>query len=179
MNAIQFLRGQHRVVEMIFELIESSQGAEDKVTFARDLAHALAGHAAIEERILYPALMAGDTEALLREAVNEHLAVERPLADILQRRVADDSFDALIKVLKAEVEHHVEEEEDELFPRVQKDLPEDLLAEMGARMEALFAELEKDELRLARPQDKALFVTGFAQLSTAARTTASSPARPT
>lgn len=159
MNAIDLLKSQHREVEKIFELIEKSKSSTEKTALMRDVADSLAGHAAIEEQIFYPSVMENETEDMLREAVEEHLAVKRVIVDLLETSVEDESFDAKVKVLKEQVEHHVKEEEGELFSRVKKDFSADSLEEMGTKMEAVFAELEgenprndvRDEIEEAAP----------------------------
>ncbi len=83
----------------------------------QELADNLAAHAAIEERIFYPAAYGDNTRDLLEEAVEEHLALKRVIADLIKMGPSDDYFDAKIAVLKEQVAHHVEEEEKELFPR--------------------------------------------------------------
>lgn len=153
MDAIALLESQHREVEKIFEMIDEAENPTEKKALARDVCDALAGHAAIEEQIFYPGVMKKETEDLLRESVEEHLAVKRMIADLLLIAVTDESFDAKIKVLKEMVEHHVEEEEEELFPQVKKNFAADILDEMGAQMEALFAELENQDPRKQVPSE--------------------------
>src|SRR5687768_12693556 len=119
MNAIELLESQHREVEKLFEMIEAADG-EKKMELLGELADTLAAHATIEEKIFYPRTLAARTEELLREAVEEHLSVKRVLADLLETSEGDENLDARIKVLKEQVEHHVEEEEGELFPKVKR-----------------------------------------------------------
>jgi hemerythrin superfamily protein len=140
MNAIDLLEQQHRDVEDLFSMIEEADG-EQKAELAAELADVLAAHATIEEQIFYPRTLSARTEDMLREAVEEHLSAKRLLADILQSRPSDEQFDAKIKVLKEQIEHHVEEEEGELFPAVKK-LMKDQLEQIGEEMEALYAELQ-------------------------------------
>jgi hemerythrin superfamily protein len=140
MNAIDLLEQQHREVEKLFKLIEDEEDGERKAELAAELADTLAAHATIEEQIFYPRTLSARTEDILREAVEEHLSAKRVLADILESRPSDEQFDAKIKVLKEQIEHHVEEEEEELFPAVKK-LMKHQLEEMGAEMEAMFADL--------------------------------------
>src|SRR5579885_2142742 len=111
MNAIDMLKSQHREVEKLFSKIEHSRKAEVKQQTFDLLADKLAVHAAIEEHHFYPAVKAKQTEDQLLEAAEEHLAVKRLLADLLQMNAEDETFDAKITVLKEEVQHHVKEEE--------------------------------------------------------------------
>jgi hypothetical protein len=145
MDAIELLKDQHRQVEKLFAQIEKADGGEDKQALFEELADNLAAHSAIEEEIFYPAAYAKQTKELLEEAVEEHLAVKRVLADLLELTPDDESFDAKIKVLKEQVEHHVKEEEGELFKKVKKELDKDELETLGAEMEEQFeAEMADD-----------------------------------
>jgi hemerythrin superfamily protein len=143
MDAIELLESQHREVEELFEKFESAgeNARKTKEKLCREISDKLAVHAEIEEKLFYPESKADDTEDLLRESVEEHLGVKRILADLLETEVTDEQFDARMKVLKEQVEHHVEEEEEELFPKVKKALSEDELDDLGARMEELAEEL--------------------------------------
>jgi hemerythrin superfamily protein len=141
MNAIEMLKKEHRAVEDLFEKFESAKSADARRQAFEKIADALAVHAAIEEKHFYPAVKAKATEDVLLEAVEEHLEIKRVIADLLALDAADETFDAKVKVLKEDVEHHVEEEETILFPKVKKILDEELLATVGAAMEQTEGEL--------------------------------------
>ena len=146
MNAIDLLEQQHREVEELFEELEGA-GENAKKTrerLCRELADALAVHAEIEEKLFYPESKQENTEEILRESLEEHLSMKRLLADILEGEPDDDQFDARIEVLKEQVEHHVEEEEKELFPKVRKALSREELEDLGTRMQSLAEELEAE-----------------------------------
>lgn len=142
MNAIELLESQHREVEDLFEEIEETDDLEAKADLFEQLADKLAIHATIEEHHFYPAVKEKRTEDILLESLQEHLAVKRILADLLENDVEDETFDAQLKVLKETVSHHVEEEEDDLFPKVRKVLNKDQLEAVGQAMSAEQAELE-------------------------------------
>src|ERR1700710_2242763 len=128
MNAIDRLESQHSEVADLFSQIEDAgDDADLKGDLFEEIADKLAIHAAIEEHHFYPAVKANRTEDILLEAVEEHLTIKRTLADLLKIDADDKTFDAKIKVLKEEVEHHVEEEESDLFPKVKKILTADAL----------------------------------------------------
>lgn len=146
MNAIEMLKKQHREVDDLFEEYEAA-GEGAKKTKARlciRIADALAVHAEIEEQIFYPeAKEATDAvEDLLRESVEEHLSVKRLLTDIMEAGLEDPQLDAKLMVLKEQVQHHAEEEEKELFPKVKKACSAEQLQEMGGRMERMAKQLE-------------------------------------
>jgi hemerythrin-like domain-containing protein len=152
-DAIDLLMGQHRMVERLFEQIEEADDGDTKEQLFVQLADSLAMHSKIEEVHFYPACKSDQTEEQLREAAEEHLAVKRVLADMLEMDVEDEEFDAKCSVLQEMIEHHVEEEEGELFPRARKMLSEEELLGLAAEMSALQAELEKQEPRLAVPSE--------------------------
>jgi Hemerythrin HHE cation binding domain len=145
-NAIDLLEKQHEEVEEMFEKFESAgrNARKTKERLCRDLADSLAVHAEIEEKIFYPESKQENTEEILRESVEEHLAMKRTLADLIESEIDDAQFDARMKVLKEQVEHHVEEERSELFPKVKKNCSKEELEDMGVRMEQMAEELESE-----------------------------------
>lgn len=134
MDAIELLKAQHKEAKALFEQIEEAEGAEKEELF-NQLADALAVHATIEEKEFYPATRSARTDDLLREAVEEHLGVKRIIADLLESDPSDPQYDARLKVLKENVEHHVAEEENDLFPKVKKLLDRKTLEALGKVME--------------------------------------------
>jgi hemerythrin-like domain-containing protein len=154
-TAIELLTEQHREVEKLFEEFEGASDAEDKEAIFDDIADRLAVHARIEEQFFYPAVRAKKTEDMVMEAFVEHTSIKRLLADLLESDPEDASFDAQVKVLKEQVEHHVEEEEGQLFPAAKKVLdPEELVA-VAQEMTALQMELEEGEPRNMIPDELA------------------------
>jgi hemerythrin superfamily protein len=144
MNAIDLLESQHSEVADLFSQIEDAgDDADLKGDLFEELADKLAVHAAIEEHHFYPAVKAKRTEDILLEALEEHLQIKRSLADLLETDPSDETFDAKMKVLQEEVEHHVEEEESDLFPKVRKLFDKEQLEAIGQEMSAEQAELEE------------------------------------
>lgn len=141
MNAIKLLETQHQEVKHLFQQCEKASGESKREIFEK-IADDLAVHSAIEEKHFYPATKSARTEELLQEAVEEHLSVKRIIADMLEMDPADAQFDAKLKVLQEQVEHHVKEEEGDLFPKVKKLLSADELEDLGVVMEDLAGELE-------------------------------------
>ena len=143
MNAIELLEKQHHDVEELFEEFEdASQGAKKtRERICREISDQLAVHAEIEEKIFYPESKQDETEELLRESVEEHLAMKRILVEIIEEGTDHPQFDARMKVLKEQVEHHADEEEKELFPKVRKACSKEDLEDLGTRMEAVAEEL--------------------------------------
>jgi hemerythrin superfamily protein len=142
MNAVELLKAQHREVEDLFEKFEKAGKAVAKRQIAEEICDKLTVHAAIEERHFYPAVKAKQTEDLLLEALEEHLAAKRVMADLLDLKPSDETFEPKVKVLKEQIEHHVEEEEEELFPKVEKLLSREELVALAQEMTATQTELE-------------------------------------
>ncbi|HXN40338.1 MAG TPA: hemerythrin domain-containing protein, partial [Myxococcaceae bacterium] len=84
-----------------------------------------------------------------------HLAVKRVIADLLQMEPGDENFDAKVKVLQDLIEHHVEEEHEELFPKVKKNFTAEELEALGAEMEEMFLSLRSKEPRKNVPAQTA------------------------
>jgi hypothetical protein len=151
MNALDLLKEQHEEVNQLFkkfEKLEDDATAERRELFIM-IADRLSAHATIEEQYFYPSIKTEKTEDLLREAVEEHLGVKRILADLLEMDPSDEQFTAKMKVIQENVEHHVEEEEEELFKLVRKALNADQLLALGVQMKAEF-----DELLMAEPRNE-------------------------
>lgn len=147
-TVLELLESQHTEVDELIEKLETDKG--DRAEMFRELADKLAAHAAIEEQIFYPAAMKDDLAEMLQEAVEEHLAMKRVLADMLELDPEDDEeeFDAKLAVLKDEVEHHAhEEEEGELFPKLKRTMSQDELVALASECAALFEELMEQEPR--------------------------------
>jgi len=152
MNALELLIEQHDEVDELIAEIEETDDSEAKAQLFEELADKLAAHAKIEETIFYPAVMAAQTEEILLESVEEHLAIKRVLADLLELDVEDEHFDAKLSVMKEQIQHHArEEEEGELFPKVKKLLGADQLEGLGGEMMTKFAELLDEEPRMNVP----------------------------
>jgi hemerythrin superfamily protein len=143
MNAIELLKSQHREAEALFSKIEKARTVDKKEELFTKLADSLAVHASIEEHHFYPAVKAKRTEDILLESLEEHLGIKRVLSDLLAIDPEDETFDAKVKVLKEQIEHHVEEEESDLFPKVAKILDADELEAIGQAMSAEQSELEE------------------------------------
>lgn len=154
MDAIKLLESQHEEVETLFARAEDAPPAEKEDLFIQ-IADALATHATIEEKLFYPTVKAKSTEDILLESVEEHLAVKRVIADMLDLSPTDDTFDAKLTLLKEQVLHHVKEERTELFPKVKKLLDAEQLEALGQEMMALTDELEGNDPRLQVPNETA------------------------
>ena len=156
MDAIKLLKKQHDEVEALFKKFDHAEEISEKQEIFETIADNLAAHATIEEKIFYPvAYRDGDEELddMLREAVEEHLGCKRIIADLLEMSASDGNFDAKMKVLQEQIDHHIEEEEHELFPKAKKEIAVDELEAMGVEMEELFDALLPTEPRLEVPNE--------------------------
>jgi iron-sulfur cluster repair protein YtfE (RIC family) len=138
MQATRLLEQQHRKVEAIFKKLESEGG--DAEALVIELANDLAAHMTIEQEIFYPAIQGVDREAVL-ESYEEHALGEVALKRLLAADSEAEEFKARVTALKELIEHHVQEEEKELFPKVEKALGDERLAELGKQMAERFEEV--------------------------------------
>lgn len=139
-DVLELLAAQHREVDLLIEKLERGNGPRRGLVM--QLADRLAAHATVEEKLFYPAVMTRDTEGMLHESVEEHLAVKRLLADLLEMRLDNANFDAKLGVLKEQVSHHAHaEEERHLFPKVKAMLDADERAALGNELLVMFEEL--------------------------------------
>ena len=145
----QLLKKQHREVKALFKKIEDGKG--DVKALLQELADNLAAHMAIEQDIYYPAIKAID-EDLVNESFEEHALAEIGLKRLLATKKSDDAFEARVTAVKELIEHHVEEEEEDLFPKVDRKMDAAELDELGARMEAKFAKALKAGFRANVPK---------------------------
>ena len=110
-DAITLLKNDHREVEELFEQFEKAKGDGRKEKLALQICKELTIHTMLEEEIFYPACEGKVEEDLLKESFVEHDAAKVLIAEIEAGEPSDDFFDSKVKVLKEEIEHHVEEEE--------------------------------------------------------------------
>ncbi|MCP3138752.1 hemerythrin domain-containing protein [Pyxidicoccus xibeiensis] len=153
MNALDLLKQQHDEVKKLFKQYEklADHADEKRQELFEMIADRLSAHASIEEQYFYPAAKAEDTEDLLREAAEEHLSAKRIIADLLELEADDEEFDAKMQVLQEQIDHHVEEEESDLFKKVRKILSKEQLEDLGVQMQQEFEELMEGEPRIQVP----------------------------
>lgn len=153
MDAITLLKSQHDELDSLFTKYEKAKGDNAKQGTFNVIADNFAAHSTIEEKLFYPAIYVGEIKDDLQEAVEEHLACKRLIADLLAMKPSDPKFDAKVKVLQEQIEHHVEEEEDELFPNVRKLMPKRELEALGEAMEQMFDKLMEGAPRNLIPEE--------------------------
>ena len=139
MDAIQLLKKDHRAVESLFARFDklSEGAAKEKKALVQRILHELSVHTAIEEEIFYPAarkaLKPRDGKVL--EALEEHHVVKVLLNELQSLSPTSERYKAKVTVLKEMVQHHVEEEETDLFPTLQKKIDRATLGAIGQALE--------------------------------------------
>jgi hemerythrin-like domain-containing protein len=139
MDAITLLKTDHEKVSGIFEKLEETTERAEKTRqeLFTKLKQELDLHAHVEETIFYPVLKkAEETRDITMEGLQEHHVVKVLLRELEAMEVTSETWTAKLKVLKENVEHHVEEEEGEMFPQARNVLGEQKLNEIGAQMAA-------------------------------------------
>ena len=161
-DAVALLKEDHRTVEDLFAQFEKASGEGRKQELATEICTELSIHAQIEEEIFYPACEGKVEEDLLKEAYVEHDGAKVLIAEIMAGEPSDEFYDAKVKVLQEQIEHHVQEEEkrlEGLFSQARAaGLDMDALGEeLRARKEQLKADIAANGL--PEPQLKTLDTT--------------------
>ncbi|RZJ98807.1 MAG: hemerythrin domain-containing protein [Flavobacterium sp.] len=162
-DAISLLISDHEEVKALFKEFEglSDRSKVTKKKLADQICEALTVHAMIEEEIFYPAVREVlDDEDLMDEAVVEHASAKDLIGQIQSMEAGDDLYDAKVKVLSEQIDHHVEEEENEMFKKVRK-TKLDLVA-LGEQM-------------LARKEETIVSLHGVAQQKSKSTTSTQRP----
>lgn len=142
-DAIAMLTADHKKVKGLFEQFKKMKddGSDDeKAAIVQQICTELTIHAELEEEIFYPAVRGQiDDEDLMDEAEVEHAGAKDLIAQLESMEPGDDLYDAKVTVLGEQIDHHVKEEEGEMFPKVKKAKVDTsaLGAEMASRKEEL------------------------------------------
>lgn len=138
MDAITLLREDHKEVKRMFRRFEKLKSADDFEELGKvcqEFCIALQIHTALEELIFYPGVRPLlDDDDMMLEAKEEHHVVDVLMEELRTLEVMDEHYAAKATVLIELVEHHIDEEEDEMFPKVRKVLGRNALIEMGEQM---------------------------------------------
>jgi len=119
LDATDLLQRDHRQVESWFHACESLSDDQQKAELIQRICMALQVHAQIEEEIFYPRARAETgEEGLVQEAIQEHAEVKRMVAEIEQRQAQGQDCTEQLEAMRQAVMHHVQEEENEMFPKV-------------------------------------------------------------
>jgi hemerythrin superfamily protein len=136
-DALALLTTDHRTVEDLFQQYEQLTDPEEQTRLVHQVVHELAVHGEIEELLFYPAIRSAleDGDAAAEEAIHEHVEIKQTLNDLDSMRAGDEGFDSKMRELMAEVRHHVEEEEGEIFPAFRAAVEADELQRLGDRLQ--------------------------------------------
>jgi hemerythrin-like domain-containing protein len=138
MNAFELLKADHKKVAGILEKLESTteRAIKTREDLFAQLKTELDAHASVEETIFYPVLEEADeTHDITLEAIEEHRVVKRLLAELERLPKDDEQWAAKLTVLKENIEHHVDEEEGEMFKKARKVLDKEEIEKLGSSME--------------------------------------------
>ena len=152
MNALTLLKTDHDKVKRLLTELESTteRGVKTRSELFATIKGELTVHETIEEEIFYPALMEmAKTKEITLEAYEEHHVVDEILGELEQTPPSDDTWAAKFTVAKENLEHHIEEEEGEMFQKARQIFSEDELEQMGQRMQEI-KELAKQVAASAR-----------------------------
>jgi hemerythrin-like domain-containing protein len=139
MDAMSLLKEDHRKVKKMLAELESTteRGVKTREELFARVKRELVVHEAIEEEIFYPALKEHPkTKDIALEAYEEHHVVDTVMAEIAGVAYDDETWGAKFKVMKENLEHHIEEEEGEMFKQARQVFDQDELAQLGESMKA-------------------------------------------
>ena len=150
MNAIELLKEDHDKVDKLFQKVKATPDGDHTELFEQIKAE-LDVHTHIEETIFYPKLKEdGDDELkdIVLEGIEEHRQAKMFLKELAALTDDSEKFDPKLKVLMEDIEHHVQEEEGQMFPMIQEQFDEFTLQELGK-------EMEKEKARFGKSQKAA------------------------
>jgi hemerythrin-like domain-containing protein len=139
MDALTLLKNDHDKVKRLLAELETTteRGVKTRSELFATIKGELTVHETIEEEIFYPALMEmAKTKDITLEAYEEHHVVDLLMGELEELDVADESWGAKAKVMQENIEHHIEEEEGEMFTKTRQVFDRAELDELGERMQA-------------------------------------------
>ena len=156
-DAIALLKADHKAVKELFKQVEeTSERAKAQLQRLGDqICAELTVHTQIEEEVFYPAVQERtqrghkEEKDMVLEAYEEHAAAKKVIEDVRATEPGDDSYKPKIKTLSELIDHHVKEEERELFPSVKELFDEDELVELGQRLSELKTRLQQQSATTA------------------------------
>jgi len=133
-DVTKVLETDHREVEDLFAKAESNDGAAKQQVVTK-IASELTIHAEVEEQIVYPAMRQAGMSDIVDESIEEHAKVKQLVAKLESMEATSSEVDSVLSELKSDVQHHVEEEESEAFPRFREAVSADELQTLGEQVE--------------------------------------------
>lgn len=154
-DALTLLKKDHDLAKDLMTRVEKEKDVDERTSMFEQLIDALTIHERIEEEIFYPALqkLPNAKEDVL-ESFEEHHLVDQIITGLDNTAIDSETWPAKFTVLKENVEHHIQDEEEKLFPKAEKLLGKAKLGELGAKMadlkeaeeQALAEELDEEEV---------------------------------
>jgi hemerythrin superfamily protein len=137
MTATDLLRADHDAVEELFKKVEATDSKAEHKRIFKKIHEELTIHAHIEEKIFYPRIkQEEETKDITLEGIEEHHQAKLFLREIPALANGSEKFDPKLKVLMEDIRHHVKEEENTMFPKVERLLGNEELRELAVKMEA-------------------------------------------
>ena len=135
-DAIVMLKADHKEVKKAFRDFEKADSEKTKGQLVKQIIELLTVHTYLENEIIYPAVrrLLPELKDDVLESYEEHHVADVLCAELYAMRPSDERFDAKTTVLIENVQHHIEEEEQEWFPKVRQGLGRKILSELGERM---------------------------------------------
>jgi iron-sulfur cluster repair protein YtfE (RIC family) len=129
MDVTRILEADHRTVEELLGKIERAEG-DERLPLIEELVTNLQAHMELEEQVVYPAMQPVTGKEDVEEGEKEHELARKAIADVQELAPDEPGFGAALDACKAGIDHHVKDEEDEIFPKLRKE-GERALAEMA------------------------------------------------
>ena len=146
MNAIELLKADHDKVDRLFQKVKATEEGEEHKELFKKIKAELDVHTHIEEKIFYPRLkQEEELEDITLEGIEEHHQAKIFLRELSNLTDDSEKFEPKLKVLMEDITHHVQEEEGEMFPKVEKIINESELKELGKQMEEEKKNFEKSQ----------------------------------
>lgn len=132
-DVIKLIKDQHREIDKLMKQAEAQEG--DTAAVLQQVHDLLKPHSDAEEEFVYPAIKkkASDTGEDVKDGVAEHHQIEEMFSNLLKGKPGEPGFDGTVAAVAAELRHHVEEEENDLLPELQKNSSKEELERMGER----------------------------------------------
>lgn len=145
LNALILLKQDHKTVnELLKQIFDSTEDIKEKEKLFDEVIFLIKTHKLLEEKYFYPILKQHEKIKMLTlEAYEEHALVDELLKKLEKEDCNTDEWCAKFKIMKELIEHHVKEEENDIFPLVKKHISDEQLHEMGEKMQALKEEADK------------------------------------
>lgn len=138
MDALELMKTDHdRLKDLMEEALDSDEPCE-RTDLLHQMRTELMGHERMEEDVFYPALRSdAKAKEIVLEGYEEHHVIDMILDELLEVPEDSEQWKAKLKVLKENIEHHIEEEEGEMFKKARKIFDKDALEQLGQKMQAV------------------------------------------